>query len=324
MIAVIFSIASLATVLVLLLYFFARADCDVTLFIVEKFGIKPRVLKNKVVWITGASSGIGEALAYELAVIGSKLVLSGTNESKLNEVRKKCLAMNPTLKESDVLIVSFNMKEIDKHEEKMKQVLEHFDQIDILVNNAGRSQRSSFEEIELEVHKELFEINVFGLINLTKLVMKHWYKTNFKGQLVVTSSITGKLGAPYSTSYTASKHALHGYFEAIRLESYCRGLSVTIICPGPVFSAILQNAVRGKVGERVGGAAFSNDSKRMTAERCAYLMSVAIANKVDETWITEQPFLTIFYTTQYLPSLTRSFLCRYLTKERASELRDGK
>ncbi|RWS29581.1 dehydrogenase/reductase SDR family member 7-like protein [Leptotrombidium deliense] len=317
------AIASLITVVVVLLYLFFTLDCDVTLFVAEKFGKKPNALKNKVVWITGASSGIGEGLAYILAAAGSKLVLSGTNESNLNQVRRKCLESNPILEDSDVLIVPFNITHCDKHKDKVKEVLQHFKKIDILVNNAGKSQRASFEEIDLEVDKELFDINVFGLINLTRLVAKYWYESNLKGHLVVTSSLTGKVGVPYSATYTASKHALHGYFEAIRLESFCKGICVTLVCPGPVFSAVLQNALKGKKGEVVGGSGHSADSKRMTAQRCGYLMSIAIANKLDEVWVTEHPYLLMLYAMQYFPSITRFILCRFLTKERISKMRDG-
>ncbi|RWS01004.1 dehydrogenase/reductase SDR family member 7-like protein [Dinothrombium tinctorium] len=330
MLTFIISIATIATIVAILAYLFFQLDSDVTLWLHEKFGKSPKTLKNKVVWITGASSGIGEGLAYVLSEIGAKLVLSGTNEANLNEVRRKCLTLNSTLKSEDVIIVAFNMMDTDKHSTSFDKVLKHFGQmirfaflqIDILVNNAGKSQRSTFEEIDNKVDHELFEINVFGLVNLTRIVLKHWYENNYKGHIVVNSSIAGKLGIPNSATYTGSKHALHGYFECLRLESYFRGIRITMVCPGPVFSNVLKNALTGKPGE-VFGVEHKPDSKRMPTRRCADLMTIAIANQLDEVWISDHPILAGFYAIQYFPSLTRLFMTKFMTKEKFSKLRDG-
>lgn len=149
-----------------------------------------------------------------------------------------------------------------------------------------------------------------------------WYRENFAGHIVVTSSITGKVGASYSSTYTATKHALHGYFEALRNESFCRGIRITMICPGPVVSEIIERAYTTSLDNKWSGG-HKNDSKRMATGRCAFLMSIAIANALDEVWIAKQPFLLYYYAMQYMPSFTRSIFPRIMTKERVMRLRDG-
>lgn len=297
-------------------------DCDLTLWFYSKFGRSPKSLAGKVVWITGSSSGIGESLAYVLAAVGCKLVLCGTRVNRLEIVRKRCHELNPKLQEKDVLVLPFDMKEVDKIPAYVKQVFDHFGELHILVNNAGRTQRASFEETQLGVDKEMFEVNVFGLIALTRSVVKVWYEKKFAGQIAVTSSIAGKVGAPYSATYTATKHALHGYFESLRNESFCHGIRITMICPGPVVSEIIERAYSSSLDRNWQGS-HKNDKRRMPTSRCAYLMAVAIANQLDEVWISPQPFLLYYYVSQYLPSVTRALFPRIMTKERIMRLRDG-
>lgn len=152
--------------------------------------------------------------------------------------------------------------------------------------------------------------------------MQLWYRNKFAGQIVVTSSISGKVGAPYSSTYTASKHALHGYFESLRNESFCQGIRITMVCPGPVVSEIIERAYTTTLHKKWSGG-HTNDSKRMATSRCAFLMSIAMANALDEVWIAKQPFLLYYYAMQYMPSVTRSLFPRIMTKERIMRLRDG-
>ncbi|XP_067141928.1 dehydrogenase/reductase SDR family member 7 [Centruroides vittatus] len=305
-----------------LIWFVKKADADLTLLFYEKYGKSVDSLKGKVVWITGASSGIGQAVANSLASGGAKLALSGTSEERLQETKNQCLASGK-LTEDDILLVPFNISDFSVHEDCVKKVLDHFGTIDILVNNAGRTQRASFQEIEIRVDRDMFDINVFGTVNLTRKVLPHFIAKG-GGHLVVTSSVTGKLGVPWSASYTASKHALHGYFECLRAESSSGGIDVTMICPGPTFAqTLLSKAFTGKSGETFGGQQESNE-KRMPTSRCAQLISVAIANRVDEAWISLQPILFVFYLAQYTPTFFRSFLVKkFVTKERAAAWREG-
>lgn len=303
-------------------WLFSRMDMDFTLWFYEKFGRSTNTLKGKIVWITGSSSGIGEGLAYCLAKVGCKLIISGTRANRLIEVKRKCLALNSSLTDEDVLTLAFDITDLDNHKERFDKVIEHFGGLDILVNNAGRSQRASFEDIEIDVDREMFEVNVFGLIKLTRLALRYWYDNNQKGHLVVTSSTAGKVGAPFSCTYTATKHALHGYFESLRSECYTRGVSISMICPGPVFSEILGRSFTGQPGETY-NQEHSMTNRRMATDRCSYLMAVTIANRLDETWISIQPVLAYYYAVQYLPSVSRSLFPKFMTKERIMKIREG-
>lgn len=171
-------------------------------------------LKGKVIWITGASSGVGEGLAYELARVGARLVVSGSNEARLAEVAAKCRQLQGEDADidsdlSDTMALAFDITDVECHQEQLKRVLDRFQRLDILVNNAGKSQRAYFQDIDIEVDRAIFNVNVFGLINLTRLVYRYFLESKVKGQFAVTSSTAGIFGAPMSASYTATKHALH-------------------------------------------------------------------------------------------------------------------
>ena len=300
---------------------FSRLDCDWTLWLYSKIGRSPaKAFKNKTVWITGASSGIGASLATLLAKCGCRLILSGTRVENLNQVKLACMSQGLT--EGDIALVPFDISDMSTIESATEEAFNRFPTIDILVNNAGRSQRAFFEEIDIKVDQEMFAINVFGLIKLTRCVLKRWYASNFAGQIAVTSSLAGKVGAPFSATYTGSKFALHGYFEALRLESYSRGIRVSMMCPGPVVSPITERAFTSTSGE-TWGKKHADDSKRMPTDRCAHLMAVTLANQLDEVWICPQPILIYYYTTQYMPSFTRFISSRFISRETYLRARDG-
>lgn len=300
---------------------FSRLDCDWTLWFYSKIGFSPaRKLKNKTVWITGASSGIGASLASLLARYRCRLILSGTRVDNLNQVKQVCISQGLT--EGDIALVPFDLSNMSTIESAVEEAFTRFPTIDILINNAGRTQRAFFEDIDIKVDQEMFAINVFGLIKLTRCVLKKWYASNFPGQIGVTSSIAGKVGAPFSATYTGSKFALHGYFEALRLESYSRGIRVSMMCPGPVVSPIQERAFTSTSGE-TWGKRHADDSKRMPTDRCAYLMAVSLSNQLDETWISPQPILLYYYTTQYMPSFTRFISSRFISHETYLRARDG-
>lgn len=195
-------------------------------------------------------------------------------------------------------------------------------QVDILVNNAGRSQRALFNETQLVVDQEMFDVNVFSTINLSRLVMNHWYEKNVPGHLVVVSSLAGISGAPNSATYSATKHALHGYFETIRMEAYSRGIKVTMLCPGPVFSNLVNRAFTGTPGQ-VAGTVHDKSNKRMETSRCADLMAVAIVNQLTVSWICQQPILSYYYLNQYMPGWCKLFLPRFVTLEKMNQMREG-
>lgn len=299
------------------------ADADLTLLWKSKFGRSVGTLKGKVIWITGASSGIGEGIAYELAKVGAHLVLSGTNEENLELVKNNCLGFGRD-KGTEVLVLPFNICDFSSHGGQLQKVLDHYGKLDILVNNAGRSQRAAFEDIPIEIDKEMFDCNVFGAVSLTRHVVKHFKETGQRGHIAVTSSTAGKLGAPFSATYTGAKHALQGYFECLRLEGVLLGgLDVTITCPGPVFSRIRERAFTATPGT-LHNVKDTPNLKLMATERCAYLTAVAIANKLDEAWMSLNPILLVMYFAQYAPSIFRNYIVKLLfTKERVMKMREG-
>lgn len=196
-------------------------------------------LKNKVVWISGASSGIGEGIAYEMAKEGAKLVLSARRKEELERVAKAC-STSP----ENIYILPIDLTKTEKATEWAKQVIDHFGQIDILINNGGISQNSLALETKEEIERQIMEINYFGNVNLTKAVVPYMQQQK-SGKIVVTTSIVGKFGLPTLASYSASKHALYGYYDSLRMELKDDNVSVLLISPGFIKTDVNLNAVTG-------------------------------------------------------------------------------
>ena len=175
--------------------------------------------KNKVVWITGASSGIGKALAIELSQQKVKLILSSRNKEALELVKKQCQ------NSSEIKILSLDLEDYLNIQKKVDKAIALFDKVDILVNNGGISQRSLAKETQIAVDKRIMDINYLGTVALSKALLPHFIK-NKKGHFVVTTSIVGKIGTPLRSSYAASKHALHGFFDSLRAEQYKNNIIV--------------------------------------------------------------------------------------------------
>lgn len=296
-------------------------DCDLRLTWAEKFGKPVDSLAGKVVWITGASNGIGEHMALAMARAGVKLVLSSRREHELERVKKNCVHIGKNLTEKDVLVLPMDMLAVEEHKVYFQQVIDHFGQLDVLVNNAGRSQRANWEDIDLAVDKELFDLNVFSILSLSRITLQYFMKQN-KGHIVVTSSLIGVKAVPYSASYAGAKHAIHGYFDSLRLEKMLSNISVTLLCPGPVFSNFLAEAFTGKPGEKFGKPMEATD-RRMTGERCGHLCSVAIANKLDEAWMALPPAIFLIHFLAYFPN-AGSLVIRFLGPKFFLKMRDTK
>lgn len=193
--------------------------------------------KDKVVWITGASSGIGEALAYEFSRQGAKLVLSARRQEALERVKSNCT--NPDLH----IILPFDLIDAEKEAPGLVDtILTSMKRIDILVNNGGVSQRATAEETSLELNRKIMEVNFFSAVALTKAVLPQMIRQH-SGHIIVMSSIAGKFGFYLRSAYSAAKHALHGYFESLRLETEKQGINVTIICPGKIKTNVSMNAI---------------------------------------------------------------------------------
>lgn len=174
-----------------------------------------------MVWITGASSGIGRELAKVLATNGVRLALSARNARELEATKQECLSLSQgTLRPEDILVIPLDMLKFAYHQESFNRVISHFRALDILVNNAGRSQRAEWNKIDINVDRELFELDVFSVIHLSRLAVTYFEQNSIKGQLAVTSSTAGLIGAPNSGSYTGAKHALHVNNQFITRSRY--------------------------------------------------------------------------------------------------------
>ena len=193
---------------------------------------------NKKVWITGASSGIGEALAYAFAKEGAHLILSSRRATELEKVKNNCP------EPSKVSIQVLDMTHHEKIPEITGKVLQKLGNIDVLINNAGISQRSYVKDTDFSVIKRIMDINFLGTVALTKAVLPSMLAQQ-SGHLVAISSLVGKFGTPLRSAYAASKHALHGFFDSLRAESIHDNIKVTLICPGYIHTQISFNAVEG-------------------------------------------------------------------------------
>ncbi|KAK0059856.1 dehydrogenase/reductase SDR family member 7, partial [Biomphalaria pfeifferi] len=193
----------------LLILFLCVYDADINVFVRSLWGKPIESLSGKVVWITGASSGIGEHIAYQLASVGCKLVLSARRKEELERVKQTCLMTNRgTISDDDILVLPLDIVKFESHKSAVKHVLDHFKKIDILINNAGRFQQAWWTDIDLDVDRHIFELNVLGPVSLTQAVLPHMIERK-AGQIAVMSSLAGKAAAPGSRSYCGSKHALH-------------------------------------------------------------------------------------------------------------------
>ncbi|CAG7816754.1 unnamed protein product [Allacma fusca] len=250
-------------------------DSDIITFLMEKYGkTSESEYKGKVIWLTGASGGIGEAIAKEFAKCGAKLALSARRHDQLERVKTECLAQNSSLKNEDILVLPLDMVDLKSHEPAFQRMKEKFGKVDVFISNAGRSQRANWKG---------------------------------GGQVGVVSGISGKAGFPHGGSYSGSKHAIQGYFNSLRMEMYGKNVDVTLLCPGPVYTDIGENAFTTKPGEKAHKKILPTD-KRMTPERCAQLALVALANRLNESWIALPPVVPVLYFLTYFPLLSSAMM----------------
>lgn len=251
-------------------------------------------VKNKVFWITGASSGIGKSLAIALSKRGARLILSSRNREDLEKVKQECANIN------NVEIIPLDLANFDVFQEKTELALKVFGTIDVLVNNGGISQRSLVKDTSLAVDKQLMDINYLGTVGLTKAVLPHFIEKK-SGHFVTTTSIVGKIGTPLRSSYAASKHALHVFFDSLRAENYEHNIKVTLICPGFVRTNISLNALTGDGSKQ-------QKMDKATAngihpDRFAKLMIKAIEKQKEEAYIAGAKEKLGVYVKRFFPKL---------------------
>ena len=253
------------------------------------------VLRDKVIWVTGASSGIGEALAYALAKRGARLVLSARRKDALEKVKGNC----PAPSQPDVRILPLDLALADTLQLSTEAAIQIFGHIDILVNNGGISQRSLAAETLLSVDRRIMEVNYFGAIALTKSLLPHFVGRR-QGHFVNISSVTGKFGTPYRSGYAASKHALHGFFDAVRAEHYPDNIKVTMICPGFIHTPITYSALTGDGSplNKMDEAQF----KGRPVDWCAEKIVSAIEKQKEEVYLGGREVLAV-YLKRFFPAL---------------------
>jgi short-subunit dehydrogenase len=232
---------------------------------------------DKVAWITGASSGIGEAIALELAQAGARLVLSSRRVEELERVRE-----NTRLPEDRVLVLPLDVTQFELANEKAAQIIDKFGRIDIMVHNAGVSQRSRVLDTSLEVYRRILNIDFLSTVALTKAVLPAMIQQQ-SGQFIVISSVAGKLGTPMRSGYAAAKHALHGFYDSLRAEVHDDNIRVLVVCPGYIRTQISVNALDKKGGKH--GQMDENQAQGMPADECARSIMKAVVDDRKEVYI---------------------------------------
>jgi len=260
--------------------------------------------EGKVIWITGASSGIGEALAYEWSKLGARLILSARRESELERVKTACANSD----KCTIAVLDLSRQEdIEAVADKMLQL---FGAIDILVNNGGVSQRSLAVETDVAVDRRIMEVDYFSGLILSKKALPAMIAKG-GGHIVAISSIVGKFGFPLRSAYSAAKHAMHGFYESVWAELHKQGIRVTVVCPGRILTNISLNALTKD------GAAHNEmdhgQANGISAETCAKKIIRAVQKNKKEVYIGKKDLLMIYFK-RYIPCLYYKLVSRVQPK----------
>jgi dehydrogenase/reductase SDR family protein 7B len=257
------------------------------------------MFQNKVVWVTGGSSGIGEAVAKAFNAAGATVIISSRRKEELERVKGICAVPDK------VYIFPMDLTQSSSIESVTSEVLSKFE-IDILFNNGGISQRSLTAETSVENDRKIFEVNYFGHVQMTKAVLPQMLKRK-SGHIVTVSSLTGKWGFYLRSAYSASKHALHGFFDSLRMEVEDDGIQVTLITPGFIATEISKHAL-DKSGNPT-GEMDNNQAQGISSEECAKQILVGIAAGKREFGVGGKELRALFLH-RYFPNIFRKILKR--------------
>lgn len=258
--------------------------------------------QDQIVWITGASSGIGKAFAKAFYKEGASLILSSRREDALNEVKDELKA-----DDDRVFVLPLDLTDSDSFVQKTEEALNRFGRIDMLINNGGVSQRATVMDSDMSTIRRLMEINYFGSVGLTKAVLPHMTDRK-KGHILVTSSVAGKIGTKFRSGYAGSKHAVQGFFNSLRQEMYEHNVHVTLLCPGFIKTNISRNALTGdgskfgKMGDAHSGA--------MTADEMVQKVMPKIMKKKEEIIVTGLKEGLAIWLQRFSPRLLNKILKR--------------
>ena len=249
---------------------------------------------ERVVWITGASSGIGEALALTLAREGARLVLSSRRIEELERVRRACA------RPDEHVVLPLDLTHSETFPAAVAEVIQRCGGIDVLVNNGGVSQRSRAMDASVAVERALMEVNYFGPVALTKAVLPSMHARR-AGKVVVISSAMGYLGTPGRATYAAAKHALHGWFDSLRAEVWRDGITVLLVCPGYVKTSVSANAL-GASGQKH-AQLDTRTARGIPPEECAAAILRGITREKEEIYVGGLKEVSGIYLKRFLPRL---------------------
>tara|TARA_B100000315_G_C14502893_1_gene553181 strand:- start:514 stop:1305 length:792 start_codon:yes stop_codon:yes gene_type:complete len=263
-------------------------------------------MKNKVIIITGASSGIGTSLAFELAKNNNKLVLASRNKKRLSKIVKEIHD-----KRIDAIYVQTDVTNKENCKNLIDKTISRYGRIDVLINNAGISMYALFNELDLSIVKKVMNTNFWGTVNCTKYALPFLLKN--KGSLIGVSSIAGHIGLPERSAYSASKFAMNGFLESVRCENQNNSLHVLIACPGFTASNIRRTALT-KDGTPQKESP-RNEQKMMTSEDVAKKIICAIDSKQNTITLTFKGRL-IVWINRFFPKLAQRLVFKYFYKEK--------
>lgn len=266
------------------------------------------LLKDKVVVITGASSGIGKACAFAFAKQGCQVMLAARDEKKLAEVTEAIRSSGNT-----VAYCKTDVSTEDDCRRLMEETIRQFGRIDILINNAGISMRAVFADLDLNVLRQLMDINFWGTVYCTKYAMNEILKN--KGSIVGVSSIAGYQGLPGRTGYSSSKFAMNGFLSALRVENLKKEIHVMVVCPGYTASNI-RNTALNKEGKPQGDSPF-DENKLMSSEAVADAIVNGVIKRKRTIILTTQGKLTVLLS-KFFPSFIDRKAFELVSKEKDS------
>ena len=266
------------------------------------------VFKDKVVIITGATSGIGEACAEVFGRQGAKIAITGRNPQKLEQTTAKLRSEN-----IEVLSIHANAGSEVDNKRMAAETLSHYGRIDILINNAGISMRALFQDLDLEVFHKVMDTNFWGTVYATKFCLPAILES--KGSIIGISSINGYRGTPARTAYTASKYAMNGFFEALRTEVMKKGVHVMVVAPGFTASNIRNTALTADGSSQ--GESPRDESKMMTSEEVAGHILKAILKRKRDLVLTGQGKLAVFLN-KWMPGIMDGIVYNQMAKEKDS------
>ena len=267
-------------------------------------------MQNKVVVITGASSGIGKALAEKYASEGWNLVLAARRIDRLKALEKQ-------LNGVEVLSVETDVGSKNDCQNLVELAIGKFSKIDVLINNAGISMRASLEEVDLDVMQKVMDVNYWGTVYCSKYALPHLVKS--KGSLVGVISVAGYVGLPGRTGYSASKFAVRGFLETVRVEYMKTGLHVLVAAPGFTSTEIRKSALNAEGKQQ--GETPRNENKMMSAEECAGHIFKAVKKRKRKIILTFWEGKAIVFVTKCLPKLVERIMYRVFSKEPDSPLK---